>query len=375
MLSRLILAWSIIGFGLITSWAHAHDIKPSIIEYRIQDRNLKLDLSINAEIFLSGIDASRFNDTANAPEAKLYDELRKLKASELESKIIDSLDNLKESIFLKVDQKPLRLHLNAVDIPDVESEENIRVTKISFKTTVPRDGKNVTFAWEKELGSSIFRDFSIESDSDGKASSKWLKAGETTAPIPLAGRTLSLSAIVLAAIQQGIKHIIPGGLDHILFVLGLFFFSYKIGPLLSQVTIFTIAHSITLILGSLGYIYLPPIFVEAVIAASIVWIGLENVIRTKLNVSRIGVIFCFGLLHGLGFASMFTQIGLEGSDYLINLFSFNLGVEIGQLIVLAPFILIRPILSRISWYRMVIAIPSSVIIAAAGLKMLIERVL
>ena len=84
---------------------------------------------------------------------------------------------------------------------------------------------------------------------------------------------------------------------------------------------------------------------------------------------------CFGLLHGLGFASMFTQIGLEGSDYLIILFSFNLGVEIGQLLVLTPFILITPILSRISWYRVIISIPASIIIALVGLKMFVERVI
>ncbi len=374
MLSRLILVWSIIVVGLTTTLALAHEIKPSILEYRINDRIIEINLSINAEVFLSGIDASRFINTAKAPEAKLYEELRKLTTHELESKIMDSINKLKESIYLNYDQKLLKLSLGKINVQD-EGNEDIRITKISFKTSVPRDDKNITFAWKKELGSLIFRDFSLEKDNNGKTSSKWLKAGESTGPIPVSGRELSLSAIILAAIQQGIKHIIPGGLDHILFVLVLFFFSNKIGPLLSQVTIFTIAHSITLILGSLGYTHIPIVFVEAMIAASIVCIGLENVIRRKLNISRIGIIFCFGLLHGLGFASMFTQIDLEGSDYLVNLFSFNLGVEIGQLIVLTPFILVGPIFSRISWYRGVIAIPASVIIAVAGLKMFVERVI
>lgn len=375
MLSRLKFVCSIIVLCLITHLAHAHSIKPSIVEYRIYDKNIELNLSINAEVFLSGIDASKFIDTANAPEVKLYDELRKLQIDELESKIRESIDTLKDSVYLNVDQKMLNLNLDKINVQDEKSKKNIRITKISFKTPVPEDGKTMTFAWKKELGSLIFRDFSMEIDNDGKASTTWLKAGEKTAPIPLADRTSNLVTIIFSATQQGVKHIIPGGLDHILFVLGLFFFSYKIGPLLSQVTIFTIAHSITLILGSLGYIYLPPVFVEAIIAASIVWIGLENVVRTKLNISRIGVIFCFGLLHGLGFAYMFTQMGLEGSDYLINLFSFNLGVEVGQLLVLTPFILITPILSRISWYRVVISIPASIIIALFGVKMFIERVL
>ena len=375
MLSRLNFFLSIVVLYLITNLVHAHSIKPSIVEYRIFGKNIELNLSINAEVFLSGIDASKFINTANAPQKKLYDELRKLQIDELESKIRDSIDSLKDSVYLKVDQKMLSLNLDEINVQDVEDEENIRITIISFKTTAPEDGKTITFAWKKELGSLIFRDFSMEIDNDGKASNTWLKAGEKTTPIPLADRKSNMATIIFPAIQQGIKHIIPGGLDHILFVLGLFFFSYKIGPLLSQVTIFTIAHSITLILGSLGYIYLPPVFVEAIIAASIVWIGLENVVRTKLNISRIGIIFCFGLLHGLGFAYMFTQIGLEGSDYLINLFSFNLGVEVGQLLVLTPFILITPILSRISWYRVAVSIPASIIIALFGVKMFIERVL
>ena len=375
MLSRFTLVWSTILVVLISTLTHAHGIKPSIVEYRINDRNVEINLSINAEVFLSGIDASKFIDTADAPEAKLYDQLRKLRTDKLESKIIASINKLKGSVFLRVDQELLSLNLNEISVQDEENENNVRITKISFKTMVPKDGKQITFAWKKELGSLIFRDFSIGADNYGKASSNWLKPGESTAPISLSGKKLSVLTTIWSAIQQGIKHIIPGGLDHILFVLGLFFFSYKIGPLFSQVTIFTIAHSITLILGSLGYIYVPQVFVEAVIAASIVWIGLENVIRTKLNVSRIGIIFCFGLLHGLGFANMFKQIGLEGSDYLINLFSFNLGVEVGQLIVLIPFILVRPILSRISWYRVVISIPASIIIALAGIKMFVERVL
>ena len=375
MFSRVILVLSIVVVSLVSTSTYGHGIKPSTVEYRVYDRDIDINLSINAELFLSGIDASRFIDTSDAPEAELYDELRKLKADKLESKIRDSINELKDSVFLKADQKLLSLDLGTIRVQDEENEENVRITKISFKTTVPNGGRQITFAWEKNLGSLIFRDFSREKDNSGKVYSKWLKAGEIISPMPLTERKSNLSTTIWSAIQQGIKHIIPGGLDHILFVLGLFFFSYKIGPLLSQVTIFTIAHSITLILGSLGYIQVPSVFVEAIIAASIIWIGLENVIRTKLNVSRIGVIFCFGLLHGLGFASMFTQIGLEGSDYLINLFSFNLGVEIGQLLVLTPFILITPILSRIPWYRVIISIPASIIIALIGVKMFVERVI
>ena len=95
MFSRVTLVLSIVVVGLISTLTYGHGIKPSTVEYRVYDRNVEINLSINAELFLSGIDASRFIDTSDAPEAELYDELRKLKADKLESKIRDSINKLK----------------------------------------------------------------------------------------------------------------------------------------------------------------------------------------------------------------------------------------------------------------------------------------
>ena len=180
---------------------------------------------------------------------------------------------------------------------------------------------------------------------------------------------------MISGVWNGIIHIIPYGFDHILFILGLFFFSHKLKTLLIQVTTFTIAHSTTLILGGLGYVTIPVVIVEAIIAASIIWIGFENLFRKNMNISRIGVIFCFGLLHGLGFASMFKLIGLEGTDYYLNLLSFNVGIELGQILVLLPLVILIPLFNRIKWYRILIAIPASIIIALFGVDTFINRVL
>ena len=95
----------------------------------------------------------------------------------------------------------------------------------------------------------------------------------------------------------------------------------------------------------------------------------------RMNISRIGVIFCFGLLHGLGFASMFKLIGLEGTDYYLNLLSFNVGIELVQIIVLLPLIILIPLFNRIKFYRILIAIPASIIISLFGVDMFINRVL
>ena len=110
-------------------------------------------------------------------------------------------------------------------------------------------------------------------------------------------------------IKAGFEHIIPQGLDHILFVLGLFFSSLKFRPLIIQVTAFTLAHSITLALAAAGLVQVQSYIVEPIIALSIVWVAVENTVFKKTTKWRPMVVFSFGLLHGLGFAALLTQYG------------------------------------------------------------------
>ena len=133
-------------------------------------------------------------------------------------------------------------------------------------------------------------------------------------------------------IVSGIAHIIPKGLDHIVFIMGLYFFSPRLRPLLMQVTVFTLAHSVTLAMATLKLVYIPASIVEPLIALSIAWIGVENILRPKIGIGRLTVIFVFGLLHGLGFAFVLGEVGLSGSAFVLSLVAFNIGVEVGQLL-------------------------------------------
>src|SRR6185436_10418310 len=127
---------------------------------------------------------------------------------------------------------------------------------------------------------------------------------------------------------------VPLGLDHILFVLGMFLLSPRLKPVLSQVTAFTLAHSITLGLAMYGVLALSPRIVEPLIALSIAWIAVENLTTTTLRPWRIAVVFGFGLLHGMGFAGVLHELGLPRAEFLPALVSFNVGVECGQLLVI-----------------------------------------
>lgn len=175
-------------------------------------------------------------------------------------------------------------------------------------------------------------------------------------------------------VKSGFVHILPLGLDHILFVLALFFSTTVFSKLFWQVTAFTLAHSITLALSSLGFINLSGSIVEPLIALSIVWMAVDNIRYENANSHRIWVIVLFGLLHGLGFASVLSEFGLPQDAFLTALFSFNIGVELGQLAVLIMAFLVFFKFSEKPSYRAFVQIPASAAIGAVGLYWFIERV-
>ena len=174
----------------------------------------------------------------------------------------------------------------------------------------------------------------------------------------------------------GIQHIIPKGLDHILFIFGLFLFSSSLKKLISQITIFTIAHSITLIFVSLSLMRINPQIVEPIIALSIVYIGLENIFKKYIKeYLRYVVILFFGLLHGLGFALVLSDIGYRSTDLFINLVSFNIGIEVAQIsIVLVLYLLIALNFAKNKNYRNLFQVPSSILISSIGLYWFFERI-
>ena len=143
-----------------------------------------------------------------------------------------------------------------------------------------------------------------------------------------------------------------------------------------QISAFTLAHTVTLIAGSLGLINLPASIVEPLIAASIVFVAVENIFFSKLNKWRSILVFSFGLLHGLGFANVLAEFGLPEGQFLPALIGFNIGVEIGQLSVIAiAYLLLGLTFGQKTYYRKVISIPASFIVASIGTWWLFERVL
>lgn len=206
-----------------------------------------------------------------------------------------------------------------------------------------------------------------------------LDVAERSPPIPLDAALAAAGGgsmrVATRYLILGFEHILPKGLDHILFVLGLFLLSTRWGPLLWQVTAFTVAHSITLALAMYGVVSLSPNIVEPLIALSIAYVALENVCTSNLKPWRPAVIFAFGLLHGLGFAGVLTELGLPRGDFVTALIAFNVGVEAGQLAVIALAFLVVGWCRGRAWYRLRLAVPASLAIAAVALYWTVERTL
>lgn len=182
-----------------------------------------------------------------------------------------------------------------------------------------------------------------------------------------------LASIFASEVKRGFLHVLPLGLDHVLFVLGLFLMSRKWKPLVFQVTTFTLAHTLTLWLASAGWVKLPPSVVEPIIAASIVAVAIENLVRREYSHWRLLVVFVFGLIHGLGFAGvMSTRLDSTGS-LVVGLLGINIGVELGQLAVIALAFLATCWIVNQEKYRKFVVIPGSILIALAGIWWVLER--
>jgi hydrogenase/urease accessory protein HupE len=169
----------------------------------------------------------------------------------------------------------------------------------------------------------------------------------------------------------GIEHILTG-YDHLLFLLALMLRGGGLWSLLKIITAFTIAHSITLALAALDVVVLPGALVESVIALSIAYVALENLLPRYAVSRRWAVSFLFGLVHGFGFSSVLREIGLPKENLLLSLLNFNLGVEAGQLTVV---LLVVPVLMRIrskSWEPPMVATISGIILAV-GLVLFVDR--
>ncbi len=360
-------------FGTATAWAH--EVRPAIVDLHVSsDGRYQLAIRLNLEAIIADI-GPEHGDTAESVNADRYDALRALPPTRLRGAFDGVQARFLADIELRTGQQ-VRLRPGWVDlhVPPVGDPDLARDSVVTLAGQLPPNTRALVWQWAPRLGASIVR---VTGPADEDLYRAYLAPGQASQAVLREGMAVQpLDELILDYMRIGFEHIVPKGLDHILFVVGLFLFSVHWRPLLWQVTSFTLAHSVTLALGVLGLVSISPAVVEPLIALSIIYVGVENLAARRLHVWRPMVIFGFGLLHGLGFAGVLEEVGLDRSHFVAGLLAFNLGIELGQLaVILGCFLLVGLWFRNKAWYRRRIVLPGSAVVAAVGGYWFIERTL
>ena len=373
---------AVVGWGFASDAAHlclsqtaalAHELRPAIVSAEIhKSGDLDLRIALNLEALVADIGPEHEN-TESSDKAEIYDRLRRLPAEALTSAFAPLQSEFVEAMALSFDGAKVPLELTRVEVPQVGDPALARISTLYLSGAARPGAQTMTWSGGERLGENVLR---ITRGGEAKPFfSTLLGAGGTSEAIPLNGAISSnpfASAVKYTVL--GFEHILPKGLDHILFIIALFLLSPHIRPLLWQVTGFTLAHSVTLALGIYGLVSIPAAIVEPLIAASIAFVAIENLFTDRLRRWRPATVFAFGLLHGLGFAGVLAEIGLPRDQFLTALVGFNLGVELGQLAVIAAcFLGVGLWFRHRSWYRPAITMPASVAIAMVASVWVLER--
>ncbi|GIT91352.1 hypothetical protein JANAI62_18090 [Jannaschia pagri] len=354
----------------------AHEVEPAVADAQVSADRVDITIRMAVEPILAGIDLAGVSDVNDSPLSGRNDALRALPPAELATALTDAWPQIARRMTLMAGETELMPELTGTTIPDVGNPELRRDSTLILTAALPEDGTEVVFGWDAGLGSLILRQVG-----EGATYEVFLTGGALSDPMPRIGvADQSLGEVVSRYTVSGFIHVIPDGLDHILFVLGLYFFALALRPLVWQVTAFTVAHTLTLALATTGVIAIPDNWmwaVETVIAASIVYVAVENIWggeKTDIGWTRIGVVFLFGLVHGLGFASVLSEFGV-GSHFVASLVSFAIGLEIGHLTVIAvAFLVLGLPFGQRSFYRRACVIPGSLLIAAVGAYWVLNRI-
>ena len=377
ILQKLSLFFTVISIYLPVS---ADVVKPALVEISVfADGQAIVEIRTSIEALLTGING-RYRNTQEAPNAEQYDALRELEAEALRVKFEGFTSTFLDGVSLVVDGNELPLSMGQIDIPPPGYTKVPRASVIRLLGRVPEGSQSLQWYYPLKFGDQAVRVRQVNRAAGEYhwSGHQWIKNDQISDPFSLRDvfTKPSFWSVATMYIETGFLHIVPKGLDHILFILGIFLMSMRLRPLILQATMFTVAHSITLSLGVFGLVSLPPQVIEPLIALSIAYVAIENLFMDRLSRFRLPVVFGFGLLHGLGFASMLIDFGLPAELYLAALIWFNVGVEFGQVaLLLGAYLAITVWFSDPLMYRRAVVIPGSIAIGALGGYWMVERLL
>jgi hydrogenase/urease accessory protein HupE len=363
MRARLIL--SLIAVVLLCSLSlEAHEIGTTRVSVAFQQGGYNLEVVTDAAALadkletLSGIPPQSDNPAART-------------AAALQMLLRKSDEMFRRRVVVAFDGVPVEPTIDYAVSGAMTATEAPGAT-IKLKGAVPQGARQLewTYSW-------TFATYSLTVQAAGDTqTTEWLEGGQRSTPISLAmvKRPPSRASIAVQYLMLGFTHIVPKGIDHMLFVLGIFLISRRLRQILMQVSAFTIAHSITLALSVYGIVSVSPKVVEPLIAVSIAYIAIENIFASELKPWRVALVFTFGLLHGMGFAGALKELGLPRSEFFTALVTFNIGVEAAQLAVIGvAFLVVGWYCGQRQWYRRLVVVPASALIACVAVYWTVQR--
>lgn len=361
----------------------AHDVDLTHIDAQFHsDGTYRIDIYYDADAWLVGVRPEHMSPADLDAYLAKSDAERSAREAELD-------DFIRRRIKLRFDdvQDPYDVTLIQNDAKSAENPHGAVATNrlIRLAGRAPEGARTFSISCSKTFGNVVlFQRCGAAApvvkrmDAGGRSDAFSLEFPASTDDGNTASASPGFVAVGSQFVVLGFEHILPLGLDHVAFVVGLFLLSTRWSALLWQVTAFTVAHSITLSLAVLGVVTLShhtiARVIEPLIAISIAFVAFENVVTSKLNVWRPFVVFAFGLLHGLGFASMLLELGIPQGTQVAALAGFNIGVEIGQIAVIGMAFAVVGWWRQATWYRRRVVIPASLVIGLIGSYWAIERV-
>lgn len=348
------LSW-ILTAALCCGVVHAHEIGTTRVSVLFHEGAYNVEIVTDATALAEKLEASIGSSLPAGTDAK-----------GLETLITGFDEVFRRRVKIAFDASEVHPRISYSVEPPVDALSAAAAT-IRLTGTTPPGAQHFTwsFGWS-------FASYALTAG----AATQWLEGGESSAPLAVTLQAPPPGGLSTAwrYLRLGFTHIVPHGVDHMLFVLGIYLLSRRARYVLWQVSAFTVAHSITLGLSMYGLVSVPSRIVEPMIALSIAYVAIENVFLSELKSWRIGLVFGFGLLHGMGFAGALKELGLPRSEFLTALLTFNVGVEAGQLAVIATaFLLVGWQLARRDWYRTRVVVPASMLIACTAVYWTIER--
>lgn len=348
--------------------APAHNLPYTLVEIeRTNPQHIEIAVYAHVSAYVLGLPQAHLNAQARSS-------IELLSNYELAKKIEIAREALERSFYIAIDGDELESATYRFPSPaDIREDALTSQTRpslsqpIHIQVETSRAG-GLVIAGPPDLGQIV-----IVATVDGSRQPPILLGPAQLSPTIGLASQFGMVQTISHFLAQGIVHIVPQGLDHILFLLCLTLVSVSLWPLFLQVSGFTLAHTLTLGLTIANIIPFAPTIIEPLIAFSIVLMAVLNIVQPRSIRFRGGLIIGLGLLHGMGFAGALRALGLPPGDEVAALIAFNIGVEIGQMLVVTVALLFTVRMMNKPWFYHRVTAPASILIALIGSVSILQR--